>query len=76
MIIKKELKNYTWEFNDETKELTVIRFDIDEQVMSGAMESITLDKIRWFSLFRFMIRASQRMSVKRRKQQGLFNKKK
>jgi len=57
-LIEKKLKNYTWTFNEETKELVITS---NEQEVT-----IVLDKIRWFSLFRFMIRASQRMSTPRR----------
>jgi len=67
MKIKRELKNHTWEFDEETKELTIWAFDEDEERNEASFNTITLDKTRWFSLFRFMIRASQRMSVKRRK---------
>lgn len=58
-MIERKLKNYTWVFDEETKEVTL--FGREKPAM------VTLDKIRWFSLFRFMIRASQRMSVKPRK---------
>ena len=61
-MLKRELKNYLWEFDEETKSLLI--FDVEHE------ESVVLDKTRWFSLFRFMVRASARMSVKRRRLHG------
>ena len=58
MIIKRELKNHLWEFDEETKELTIMEYD---------GEAVVLDKVRWFSLFRFMIRAAYGLGIKRRK---------
>lgn len=59
--IVKELKSYTWQFNPNTKELTISRYLTDGT--DAAVETVTIDKIRMFSLFRFLIRISQKMST-------------
>lgn len=62
-MIKRELKGHIWEFDEEKKEISILIKRPDLKTGIG----INLDKTRWFSLFRFMIRASQRMSTQRRK---------
>jgi len=57
-MIERKLKNHCWQFHEDTKNILII----DDKTE----EFVELDKVRWFSLFRFMIRASQRMSAKRR----------
>ena len=58
-MIVRELKNYRWLFDEENKRLTLF----DKRLNN----SFSLDKVRLFSLFRFLIRISQRMSTPRRK---------
>jgi len=65
MIINKELKNYSWTFKDN--KLILTGFHIDRYGGPGIMDRIELDKIRTFSLFRFLVRVSQKLSSKRRK---------
>jgi len=58
-VIEKQLKDYTWKFNFETKELFIAH------EKSG--HYLTIPKTQWFSLFRFLIRISQALSRRRRK---------
>jgi len=57
-VIKRELKGHIWYFDRITKELII--YD------KGNNKFIVLDKTRWFSLFRFLIRAAQKLSIKMR----------
>jgi len=57
-VVRRELKNNIWYFDRVSKEL-IIYDKIGGQFM-------TLDKVRWFSLFRFLIRAAQKLSTKLR----------
>jgi len=65
--IVKNLKEHCWSFDRDKKELTISRFYIDEEAGEGGEEKVTLDKIRLFSLFRFLIRISQKMSARQRR---------
>ena len=58
-MINRKLKEWTWVFNEEEKTLEIHHTPTNRH--------LTLDKVRWFSLFRFMIRSAQRLSTKRRK---------
>lgn len=66
MIIK-NLKQHKWSFDEDTKELTISRYVVDEKLKSGYEEKVTIDRVRMFSLMRFMIRVMARLSTKRRK---------
>ena len=57
-MITRELKDYTFEFDEEEKTLKIC-----ERLTP---DTIILDKVRMFSLFRFLIRISQKMTTKRR----------
>lgn len=57
-VVKRELKHYIWYFDRVSKELTIY------DKVSG--QFMVLDKVRWFSLFRFLIRAAQKLSTKLR----------
>jgi len=57
-MITRQLKDYTFEFDEEERTLRIIDNEVGSEVV--------LDKIRMFSLFRFLIRISQRMTTKRR----------
>ena len=59
-MIKRKLKNHLWEFDEVAKLLIITNCKLKQ--------SVSLDKTRMFSLFRFLIRVSQRMSTKRRKE--------
>lgn len=61
MIIK-QLKNFLWEFDEESKELT-LTFQPD-----GISEAyiFKMDKVRMLSLTRFIIRVMARLSTPRR----------
>ena len=61
-MITKVLKDYTFEFDEDKKELTLVHFHY------GVNESITftLAKTQMVSLERFIIRVMQRLSTKRR----------
>ena len=67
MIIEKHLKDYTWIFNEEKKELRLERYFVDEVKREGSKDTIEIDKTRMFSLMRFLIRISQKMSSQRRR---------
>lgn len=58
MIIRK-LKEYEFIYDEELKELVIFNLNNNQ--------CVALDKIRMFSLFRFLIRVSQRMATPRRK---------
>ena len=66
MVIERKLNNYKWSFNDDTKEME-LWFSKSAGDNKVVYADFKMDKIRWFSLFRFMIRVSYRMSTKRRK---------
>lgn len=55
MLIK-NLKDYTFEFDEDDKVLEIIE--------EAKKESVKLDKIRMLSLMRFMIRILARLSVR------------
>jgi len=57
-VVKRELKWHIWYFDRINKSLTIYDKRRDECVV--------LDKVRWFSLFRFLIRAAQKLSTKLR----------
>jgi len=57
--MRKELKDYIWQYDRDTKVLTAWK--------KGSIDSIVLDKVRWFSLLRFMIRAAYYLNIKKRK---------
>ena len=65
MIIKKQLKDYKFEFNTENKELRVMR--LHEVGADMDVESVVLDKPRMYSLFRFLVRISQKLSSEQRR---------
>lgn len=58
-MIQRDLINYNWSFNEADKTLTLTDKESNEHFV--------LDKVRMFSLFRFLIRASESMIVRRRK---------
>jgi hypothetical protein len=60
--IIKNLKNYTWEFDEDKKMLFL------ERDLLGICDKVVfeMDRTRMFSLFRFLVRISQKMSSKRR----------
>jgi hypothetical protein len=58
-MITKELKDYTFTWNDVTRTLTIARNSYYED------NFIPLDKVRMLSLMRFMIRVMQHLSVHR-----------
>ncbi len=60
MTIKRELKDWIWDFDEETYEITIWEKHEGEP---PAIPVLTLDMIRWFSLFRFLIRCSQRLRI-------------
>lgn len=63
-MIEKKLKDFTFQYDLDTKELWLFK------VMGKSrsiLESFKIDKTRMFSLMRFMIRVSQRLSSQRRK---------
>ena len=62
MTIRRELKDWVWEFDKENKELKIWR-KIPDRVPEWIL---TLDKVRRYSLFRFLIRASQTESTRKR----------
>jgi len=63
MVIQRKLKSgWIWEFNDDTKEVSISFSDED-----ASLPWINIPKTQWFSLFRFLIRACQRLSQKKRK---------
>jgi hypothetical protein len=62
MKIKKQLKYYSFEINEETKELSI--WDMRE--IGTYPDKVTLNKTYTFSLARFLIRYFFRLSVKRR----------
>jgi len=57
-VIKRELKSHIWYFDRINKELIIYNKE--------NRNFMVLDKVRWFSLFRFLIRAAQKLSVKLR----------
>lgn len=57
MLIK-NLKDYTFEFDEDDKVLEIIE--------EAKKESVKLDKIRMLSLMRFCLRVLSRLSVKHR----------
>ena len=64
MIIK-QLKNFLFEYDTDnnTLYLSAQPFGISE---SPEVYTLHLDKVRMFSLFRFLIRVSQKLSSKRK----------
>lgn len=60
--IIKNLKNFTWDYDLDKHELILVRnlFGVSESMV------FEMDKTRMFSLFRFLIRISQKMSSKKR----------
>ena len=67
MIIERKLKNYTWSFDLDKNELTLVKpypgIGIGGNVELG---HITIDKPRLFSLMRFLVRVSAKLSSRRR----------
>ena len=63
MKIEKKLKNYTWLYNSSSNSLL-----ISNNITGG---SVVIDKIRMYSLARFIIRVSQRLSKKERKHEEI-----
>ena len=63
-MIEKKLKNYCFKYHEDKHYLELVYLSDDEP-------AFILDKIRMFSLFRFLIRVSQRLSSKRRKHENL-----
>ena len=62
-MVTKQLKSgYVWEFEPDTKTLYVGGSDF-----YGHDAKIPIDKTRIFSLMRFLVRVSQKMSSQRRK---------
>jgi hypothetical protein len=58
-MITKELKDYIWLFDEDKKTLAIRKRKFDQ--------GITIPKTQMFSLFRFLIRISQKLSTKKRK---------
>lgn len=58
-MIQRDLINYIWLFNEEDKNLVLKNKETNEHFV--------LDKVRMFSLFRFLIRVSEAMIIHRRK---------
>lgn len=70
MIIKRQLKYSEWEYNETTGELKLwisIPNPNDRGEPPESLESISLNRVQLFSLFRFLVRVSQRLSRKHRK---------
>jgi hypothetical protein len=61
-MITKSLKNYTFEFDEDKKELILIRnlYGVSDEIV------FEMDKTRMFSLFRFLVRISQKISSRKR----------
>ena len=66
MKIIRELKGATFSFDDEAKEMEVTVWEHGR--LANQVGTIGLNKTLIFSLFRFMIRATQRMGRKKRKE--------
>lgn len=62
MLIKRELKDWIWEFDDNERRLTLWKKH-GEASQPPLEPVLTLDEVRMFSLFRFLIRAAQRARV-------------
>lgn len=62
MKIKRELKYYDFEIDEETKEVTIW----DKRNEHG-IDKVVLNKTYMFSFIRFAIRYFYRLSIKRRK---------
>jgi hypothetical protein len=60
MIIKKELKNATFEYNEETKTFTIMEAD-------GFNGCIELNKVYAFAFMRFVVRMAQRNWLRSKK---------
>jgi len=58
-MIQRNLKNHIWSF-DETNKILKLTNKIDGK-------TFIMNKTRFFSLFRFLIRVSERMIIRRRK---------
>mgnify|MGYP001217402091 CR=1 FL=1 len=61
--IVRTLQHATWEYDTETKEVTLINYDINGK----RNKSFTLNRLYTYSLGRFLIRSWQKMSQKQRK---------
>lgn len=61
-MITKVLKNYTFEFDEDKKELILT----SHLYGVGDVIVLEMDKTRMFSLARFLIRVSQKLSSKKR----------
>lgn len=77
MIIKRELKNATWEYDEEKQLLRLTRKQEVEGMPDGLpdviTEEITLNRTYAFSLARFLIRVFFRMSMKKRPQRKVID---
>ncbi len=56
--IRRELKDWVWEFDEDRRLLTILRKQPGEE--PTVFPVLTLDRTRMFSLFRFLIRAAIR----------------
>ncbi len=65
-VIRRELKSHTWEFDEETRELTITRYVNHD--LEPYKQRVVLDRVRMFSLMRFMIRVAQRLPIVSRKE--------
>jgi len=66
-LIVRELKNHRWTFDLEKRELTIEAMNITDGTTEPWVDRATIDKVRMFSLFRFLIRVSQRLEIEERK---------
>ena len=60
MIIKKELKNATFEYDEDSKVFTLLD-------STGAGQSISLNKVYAFAFMRFVVRMAQRNWLRSKK---------
>lgn len=66
MIIRRSLQRGTWEYNTDTQEV---------KLQTTPDKWIILDRTYVFSVLRFLIRAAQKMSQKKRKKPAITMKK-